>query len=254
MSTKTVYLITGANRGIGYGIAKTIAARPDTIVFAGARDPTVKSLKDLAAAHSNVHPVKFVAADKESNDAAIAEIQKTAGQLDVVIANAGIANHYGPIGTTPVAQYKEHWEVNTLGVIVLFQSAQDLLLSSPTGAPIFALISTAVGSIERFLNATVSPYGSSKAAANFIIKALDAENPKLVSLAIHPGWVATDMGNAGAPSVGMEAAPITVDDSVQGVLSRIDGATKEKSSGKFFNWKRSSAGNYWDIDAEEIPW
>ncbi|KAJ7626881.1 NAD(P)-binding protein, partial [Roridomyces roridus] len=203
MPAKTVYLITGANRGIGYVLAKTIAARPNTIVFAGARDPTAQSLTELAATHSNVHPVKVVAADKESNEAAVAEIQKTAGQLDVVIANAGISNHFGPVGTTPVSQFKEHWEVNTLGVIVLFQSAQDLLLASPTGAPVFALISTAVSSISQFFNATVSPYGSSKAAANFIVKALDAENPKLISLAIHPGWVATDMGNFGAKALGM---------------------------------------------------
>ncbi|KAJ7604567.1 hypothetical protein FB45DRAFT_1030659 [Roridomyces roridus] len=254
MSTKTVYLITGANRGIGYVLAKTIAARPNTIVFAGTRDPTAQSLKDLVATHPNVHPVKLVSADKESNDAAVAEIQKTAGQLDVVIANAGIANHYGPIGSTPVSQFKEHWEVNTLGVIVLFQAAQELLLASPTGAPIFALISSAAGSISNFRNVGAGAYGSSKAAANFIVKALDAENPKLISLAIHPGFVATDMGNHGATAVGMEKAPITVDDSVQGLLSRIDGATKEKSSGRFFPWKRSSTGKPWDIDLDEIPW
>ncbi|KAJ7626956.1 hypothetical protein FB45DRAFT_795196 [Roridomyces roridus] len=254
MSGKTVYLITGANRGIGYGLAKTIAARPNTIVFAGARDPTAQSLTDLAATHPNVHPVKLIAADKESNDAAIAEIQKTAGQLDVVIANAGIANHFGPVGTTPVSQFKDHWEVNTLGVIVLFQSAQELLLASPTGAPIFALISTGAASMGQFYNAAMSAYGSSKAAANFIVKALDAENPKLVSLAIHPGWVATDMGNGGAKAFGMEQAPVTVEDSINGVLSRIDGATKEKSSGKFFNFARSSAGNMWDIDTDEISW
>ncbi|KAJ7626905.1 hypothetical protein FB45DRAFT_749694 [Roridomyces roridus] len=250
----TWFAVAGANRGIGYGLAKAIAGRPNTVVFAAARDATAQSLTDLAASHPNVYPVKFVAGDKASNQAAIAEIQKSAGQLDVVIANAGISNYFGPVGTTPVSQFKDHWEVNTLGVIVLFQAAQDLLLASPTGTPIFALISTGAASIAQFYNAAMGAYGSSKAAANFIVKALDAENPKLVSLAIHPGWVATDMGNGGAKAFGMEQAPVTVEDSVNGVLSRIDGATKEKSSGKFFNFARSSAGNMWDIDTDEIPW
>jgi NAD(P)-dependent dehydrogenase (short-subunit alcohol dehydrogenase family) len=85
----TFLLVSGANRGIGYGLVATIAARPNTIIFAGARDPAAQSLKELAAKHSNVHPVKLTSGDKADNEAAIAEIQKTAGRLDVIIANAG---------------------------------------------------------------------------------------------------------------------------------------------------------------------
>ncbi|KAJ7133319.1 hypothetical protein C8R44DRAFT_730497 [Mycena epipterygia] len=88
MSPKIVYLISGANRGLGYGLAATLAARPDAIVFGGARDPAAQALKDLAAKHPNFHPVKLTSGDKADNEAAIAEIQKIAGQLDVIIANA----------------------------------------------------------------------------------------------------------------------------------------------------------------------
>jgi hypothetical protein len=51
--------VSGSNRvnGIGYALAATLAARPNTIVFAGARDPATQSLKDLAAKHSNVRPI-----------------------------------------------------------------------------------------------------------------------------------------------------------------------------------------------------
>ncbi|KAJ7612573.1 hypothetical protein FB45DRAFT_990379 [Roridomyces roridus] len=254
MSSKTVYLITGATRGIGLRLTETIAARPDTLVFAAARDPAAQSLKDLVASHPNVHPVKWVAADKESNDAVIAEIEKTAGQLDVVIANAGISNFHGKLVDTSISQFRDHWEVNTLGVVVLFQAAHKLLLASPTGTPIFALITTGLASTSNYFNGTVSAYGSSEAAANFIIKAIDAENPNIVAMAIHPGWVATDMGNGGARAFGMEQAPVAVGDSVKGILNRIDGATREKSSGKFFNYARSSGSNPWDIDADELAW
>ncbi|KAJ6506894.1 hypothetical protein C8R45DRAFT_1208850 [Mycena sanguinolenta] len=250
-SATTVYLISGANRGIGYGIAATLAVRPNTVVFAGARDPAAQSLKDLAAKHSNVHPVKLTSGDKADNEAAIAEIQKKAGQLDVIIANAAIAKEHGPLATAPVSLFTEHFEVNTVGGIVLFQAAHTLLLASPS--PIFAWISSAAGSISRYYP-TASAYGTSKAAANFLVKVLDAENPDLIAMAISPGWVATDMGNRGAASNGLPQAPVTVEDSVAGVLSRIDGATKEKSSGRFWNFKAVKDGMPWDIATEEVPW
>ncbi|KAJ6553733.1 hypothetical protein DFH09DRAFT_1495298 [Mycena vulgaris] len=228
MSNKTVYLISGANRGIGYALAASLAARPDTVVFAGSRDPAAQSLKDLAAKHPNVHPVKLTSADQADNEAAIAEIQKIAGQLDVIIANAG--------------------------TVVLFQAAHTLLLASPSKTPIFALISSVIGSMGRYTHLQATPYGSSKAAANFLVKAMDAENPALIALAINPGWVATDMGNEGANANGMAQAPVSVEDSVAGIMSRIDGATREKTGGRFWSYKATHGGMLWDIETDEIPW
>ncbi|KAJ7355865.1 hypothetical protein DFH08DRAFT_510185 [Mycena albidolilacea] len=253
MSEKTVYLVTGSNRGIGHTLAATIAGRPNTIVFAAARDPAAQSLKDLAAKHPNVHPIKLTSGDEADNVAAVAEIQKTAGQLDVVIANAGIAKHHGSLSTAPLSEFRDHWEVNTLGLIVLFQAIHKLLFASPTGAPKFAYITSGAGSIGGYANMSIAVYGSSKAAANYLVKALDAENPSLVTLAISPGWVSTDMGNAGAVAAGLPQAPVNVEDSVAGILSRIDAATK-KESGRFWNYKIETGGKPWDVASDEIPW
>ncbi|KAJ6555167.1 hypothetical protein DFH09DRAFT_1165689 [Mycena vulgaris] len=253
MSNKTVYLISGANRGIGYALAAALAARPETVVFAGARDPAARSLQDLAAKHPNVHPVKLTFADQADNEAAIAEVRKIAGQLDVIIANAH-PKYFGTFATTPISEFKDHWEVNTLGTVVLFQAAHTLLLASPTKAPIFALISTSGASMGRYFHIQATAYGSSKAAANFLVKAMDAENPALIALAIHPGWVATDMGNEGANANGMAQAPVSIEDSVSGILSRIDGATREKNGGRFWNYKATNVGIPGDIETEEVPW
>ncbi|KAJ7157985.1 aflatoxin biosynthesis ketoreductase-like protein nor-1 [Mycena crocata] len=244
--TKTVYLISGANRGIGHGLAAALAARPNTIVFAGAREPKAESLKDLSARHPNVYALKLTSGDQMDNEAAIAEIQRTAGHLDVIIANAGISTHYGPLATTPLPVLREHWEVNTLGPVVLFQAAHTLLLASPTGIPTFALISSAAGSIASFISLSAATYGSSKAGANFLIKALAAEHSSLIAFAIAPGWVATDMGNRSARANGLDGAPVSIDESVAGILARIDGATVEKSSGRFWSFRDSGSG--------EISW
>ncbi|KAF7341479.1 NAD(P)-binding protein [Mycena venus] len=253
MSSKTVYLISGANRGIGYKLASIIAARPDTIVFAGARDPTAQSLKDLSAKHPNVHAVKLTSADEADNAAAIAEIQRIAGHLDVIIANAGIAKYYGPLATTPLSELREHWEVNTLGLVVLFQAAHRLLLASPTNAPIFAFISSIAGSMGQHVPIQGSPYGSSKAASNFLIKSLHYENPTLIAMAIHPGFVVTEMGMDCAKAIGIPKPTHNMDEAMAGVMSRIDGATREASGGRFWNFK-VTRGNPWDVETEEVPW
>ncbi|KAJ6490026.1 hypothetical protein C8R45DRAFT_826601, partial [Mycena sanguinolenta] len=91
-------------------------------------------------------------------------------------------------------------------------------------------------------------------AANFLVKVLDAENPALIAMAIHPGWVATEMGNMGAVANGLPQAPVTVEDSVVGILTRIDGATKENSSGRFWNFKAIKDGMAWDLATEEVHW
>ena len=110
MSEPTVYLISGANRGIGLltsfmlplsvthsyspglTLVTELAKRRDTIVFAGAREPTsATELNKLASAHpGKIHIVPLVSADKVNNLAAVQTIRETAGKLDVVIANAGV--------------------------------------------------------------------------------------------------------------------------------------------------------------------
>ncbi|KAJ7804981.1 hypothetical protein B0H14DRAFT_3773246 [Mycena olivaceomarginata] len=253
MSGKTVYLISGSNRGIGYTLTASLAARPNMIVFAGAHDPAAQSLKDLVAKHPNVHPIKLISGDEADNTAAAAEIQKTAGYLDIVITNTGITKYCGALATTPLSEFTDHWQVNTFATIVLYQAVHKLLLASPTGAPKFTYISTIAASIGAFLNFSGSAYGSSKAAVNYLVKVLDAENPSLVTLAISPGWVATDMGNTGAVAHGLPQAPVSMEDSMARILARVDAMTKEMS-GRFWNYSSKTGGKPLEVGSDKIAW
>ncbi|KAE9989802.1 hypothetical protein EG327_002230 [Venturia inaequalis] len=240
--SQTVYLITGANRGIGNGLVQAYLSRPNTIVIATTRDPSSSSSKALATLptgkNSTIIVLKLDASVESDAKDAIDDLSSTYGitHIDTVIANAGIANYWGPTSTTPLRAFQDHFNVNTLGTIALFQATIPFLDKSDE--PRFVYISTTVGSIggvEKYPLQGVA-YGASKAASNYIMRKIHLEHPKLTAIPIHPGWVQTDMGNDGAVANGLEEAPVTLKDSVDGLMGKIDTATREETSGKFLSF------------------
>jgi len=108
-------------------------------------------------------------------------------KIDVVIANAGSSASYASVLDTPLEALRSDYETNTLGPIKLFKACHGFLIQS--SSPKFVLVSSALGSIHamgREAGPTVS-YGSSKAAANFIVKKIHCEHHSIVAFAIHPG-------------------------------------------------------------------
>ncbi|KII86615.1 hypothetical protein PLICRDRAFT_43249 [Plicaturopsis crispa FD-325 SS-3] len=247
-ANSVVYVVSGATRGIGFGLVKSLVQRENVVICAGARDPAVATnLHALAKQHpGKLHIVKLVSASKEDAEAAAALVQKVAGHIDVIIANAGIADTWVAANEVPIDEVERHFKVNAVGPLVLFQAFYPLLQSAPS-IPKFAVISTIAGSIEvgAAVPARLSAYGPSKAAVNFLTRKIHFENERLISFALHPGAVDTE----GAQIVGekvpeVAATPkITVEESVKGVLARIDEATREKTGGTFLNQ-----------DGETVPW
>jgi len=242
----TVYVVSGANRGIGFGLVEAFASRPNSVVFAGVRNLSkVERLKVLSSqVPGQVHIIELSSGGVEDNKAAAEVIERVAGHIDVVIANAGICNYFGTADNTPLAQMDEHFQINTVGPLVLFQATAALLKKS-ISAPKFVVISTSAGSIgfQDSFRAPVTAYGASKAAVNFITRKIHFENEHLISFPLSPGWVQTDQGNAGAKANGMEQAPMTLADSVKGIVKLVDEATRDTHGGKFFG-----------VEGEEIPW
>ncbi|KII87061.1 hypothetical protein PLICRDRAFT_42697 [Plicaturopsis crispa FD-325 SS-3] len=237
----TVYLVSGASRGIGLGFIRALATRPNTIIFAGARTPSSSpDLQALAAAHpGKVHIVELTAGDVEGNRLAAERIGEVAGRVDVVIANAGICKCYTPVHETPAEELREHFEVNVIGTITLFQALRPLLLASPH--PKFVAISTVGGSIEAgaAFPFPIAAYGASKAAENWLARKIHFENESFVSFAMHPGSVLTDMARYAYDIVpGTKERPtISVAESVTGMLGVVDNATREERGGTFVDWR-----------------
>ncbi|KAJ3051321.1 hypothetical protein HK097_007679 [Rhizophlyctis rosea] len=248
-TTSTAYFVSGGNRGLGFGIVSALAKRPNTTIFATARDPTkATDLQTLAKSNPNVHILKLESASVSDAKAAAEYIQKTTGGLDIVIANAGISDSYYNALETPVEVLESHFHVNVTGPLVLFQNLYPLLKARQTRK--FVVISTGLASIkstpELFAGAPVLGYGTSKAALNYVARIIHSEHHKegFIVFPLNPGWVDTDMGRLGAETLlgPGQRPPVTVEQSVEGQLRIIDGATAE-SSGRFLSF-----------DGEEWAW
>ncbi|KZT54366.1 NAD(P)-binding protein [Calocera cornea HHB12733] len=264
-TTPTVYLISGATRGIGLAIVTQLATRENTIVFAGARDPSAaKGLQALESKYrGKVHIVKLTSPNEVDNKAAVAKVKETAGRLDVVIANAGISNSYVPSVEVGLNAMRENFEINVLGPLVLFQASYPLLKSS-SDSPKFIVISTAVGSIQIGTTFPIPnlPYGTTKAAVNWLTVKLHYEYPglsasigssqgsnadthPLVSVPLHPGAVKTDMTQFAVELLpDLDNYPmITTEESATGVLKIVDAAKREEEGPKLMNY-----------DGTTLPW
>ncbi|KAI8808559.1 hypothetical protein BJ742DRAFT_709389 [Cladochytrium replicatum] len=230
-----VYLITGANRGIGFGLAEALLKRSNTTVIAAVRDPTkTASLSALKlASGSRLVIVKIDSSSETDAFTAVEELVSHKGitHIDVVIANAGISRVEVAVAEVTVKDMRDHWEVNTLGPLLLFQATWPLLQKSKEAHPKFIGISTGLASIGNtaLLGFPTTSYAASKVALNYIVRKIQVNYGAngLIAFPLNPGWVETDMGNEGARANGLEKAPVTLIDSVTGILDKIDNATTE---------------------------
>ncbi|KAI5211463.1 hypothetical protein AUEXF2481DRAFT_76477 [Aureobasidium subglaciale EXF-2481] len=194
-------------------------------------------LTSLPVGHdSYVMPIETDAPIPYHAEATVETVKNCHGydHVDVVIANSGISDCYASAAETPLEALRNHFEVNILGPLALLQSFIPLLLRASKSK--YVAMSTGVASLSD-MGATalmpVTTYVASKAAVNFIVRKIHFENGKVCSWVLSPGWVRIEMGNHGAESVGMEIAPVSLDQSVEAILEKIDNATRDETSGTF---------------------
>ncbi|KUI53058.1 Norsolorinic acid ketoreductase [Cytospora mali] len=249
-------LITGANRGLGRGFVEAYVAKPYHVVIAAIRDPehhTSKALAEISnkGEGSRLIIVKIDATAEADAAAAVEHLTAHEGihHLDVVIANAGIASIWPSVAELKAEDLLAHFKPNVLGIVFLYQATRQLLLKAAD--PKWVTIGSNAGCIELELDSLTAnqapfpnaAYGPTKSAAHWITKRINAEDEKLVSFVIHPGWAQTGIGNLGASQLGMDQAPVPVKNSVGAMVPLIEKATKEATSGRL-----------WDYTGEQLAW
>jgi len=226
------WFISGANRGIGLELTRQLVARGDRVT-AGVRSEEARDAlaARLAPQHARIETKVF---DTRDNDAILAAAKSIDAPIDVLVANAGA------IGPSPRSVLKmdfaaalDLFNINTLGPLRLAQAFLPLLRRAKN--PRIALMSSALGSM-----ATVDPstaiYSATKAALDKFAQCLAIELKPLgvTVLALHPGWVRTDMGGPNAP--------LSAPESVAGIIATIDGLGLENT------------GSFLDYRGETVAW
>ncbi len=228
-------LITGANRGIGLELASQCATRGDR-VFATCRTPKrANELKDLGIQYPGqvtILPMDVTNLEQISKSASLVSDQVQA--LDILINNAGINLGDESLSEVDPDDLIKTLHVNAVGPILVAQHFRDLLQKGER--PVIVNISSESGSLSKMTRFRGYGYYGSKAAENMFNRALafDPETNGITVIAMHPGWVRTDMGGPNAH--------LSTTESARGILKVIDGLLPE-DNGKFYTW-----------DGNEHPW
>lgn len=218
------YLVTGSNRGIGYEYCRQLQARGDRVI-AVCRSASAE-LKQLG--------VRIEEGIDITSDTSVAALGDRLGntQIDVLINNAGILKRV-TLQDLDFESIREQFEVNALGPLRVTHALLPLL---KTGSKI-VLMTSRMGSIGDNTSGSSYGYRMSKVALSMAGKSLAHDlKPRGIAVAIlHPGLVQTRMTN-------FTSGGITPEESVKGLLARIDELTLENT------------GTFWHSNGEVLPW
>lgn len=226
-------LITGANRGLGLEFTKQYGA-DGWRVYACCRNPgdasELAALAEASSGRVSVHALDV--ADHSAVDALAKELGSES--LDVLLNNAGAFGDRAGFGDSDYETWTRMFQVNSLGPMKMAEAFVSHLERGER--KVIASVTSKMGSIGDNTSGSYYIYRSTKAALNMITKsiALDLRGRGISAVVLHPGWVKTDMGGAGAP--------LTPPESVSGMRKVLEGLSLE-TSGTFFNY-----------DGATIPW
>ena len=229
--------ITGCNRGIGLEFVKQFLSLPNPpeCIFATCRSlEQASELKSLSERSKNLHVMEMDLNDHESFCQVVSEVdRKLEGRgLDLLLNNAGITDG-STLDEVTAERMISVYKTNTVAPLMLTKAFLPLLRRASSqknsAKTLIVNISSAVGSIADNASSKMYPQRASKAALNMITKSLsiDLSSDGIMAVALHPGWVKTDMGG--------QNAPLTVKESVEGLLAVI-GSLDESKNGGFFEF------------------
>ena len=240
-------LVTGANRGIGLEFVRQLLARGDHVVATCRHPGKASALNALAGDHpARLHVLPLDVADAKSRASLVHDLPLVLGddgRIDLLLNNAGVLHSGERFGHVEQATLDDSLRTNAIGPFLLAQALAPLLRDGTVAVDdaaspctIIANISSQLGSITHTARFGTPSYAISKAAQNMasalLANALAGRG--VVVLALHPGWVQTEMGGA--------QAQVTPVDAVAGLLRVIAAATPSQS-GSFLDWR-----------GEPLPW
>ena len=198
----SIALVTGANRGLGLAFAKTLLEMGAAKVYAAARNPEAVTLKGVV-------PLKL----DVTSDEDVATVTRAAGNVNLLVNNAGIARPGGFLADGAIEAAREQFEVNFVGPLRMARAFAPVLAKNGGGAIINVL------SVASWMNGPgLATYGASKSAAWALTNGLRIElvqqGTQVVGL--HAGFIDTDLArNIDAPKSSPEEIVRTTLDALE---------------------------------------
>jgi NAD(P)-dependent dehydrogenase (short-subunit alcohol dehydrogenase family) len=228
-------LITGANRGIGLALVREYLDA-GWRVFATCRAPDrADDLRALCDAYDDrLSIVALDVVDEASIQRAGDVIREETDTLDALINNAGVFPKGERPGALDADEMLYAFHVNAIGPVMVGQEMLDPLRAAEN--PRVVNVTSQLGSLARKRSGGDYSYTASKAALNMLTKALayDLRREGIIVVAIHPGWVQTDMGGVGAT--------LAPEESARRIREIVDGLTPD------------DAARYLQVNGDDLPW
>jgi NAD(P)-dependent dehydrogenase (short-subunit alcohol dehydrogenase family) len=227
-------VVTGANRGLGLGMAGAFARRGDE-VWATARKPGDAAELQALAKGTGAGKVRVLELDVRDD----AQVRAFAAALrdapvDVLVNNAGVSGNWSTsLQTFDAEEALRCFDINALGAIRVTRA---LVANLRAARGKVVNMTSRMGSIGDNGSGRSYAYRMSKAALNMATRNIAHEVKGFggIGVALHPGWVKTEMGG--------DSAPEEIADAVARLVSSIDRFTIEHS------------GRFWHANGEELPW
>src|SRR5260221_5304617 len=222
-------LITGAARGLGLDFTKRYAAKGWKVLACARKPDGLKGIK------GDVHHHPLEVTDYKAVTALAKALNGEA--IDVLICNAGIGGDREQsgqvLGAFDADQMRRVFEINTLAPLMMAEAFVEHVARSQQKKLI--AITSILGSVANN-NGGRYAYRASKTALNMEWSCLakDLAGKGVICVALHPGWVRTDMGGP--------TATLTIEQSVPSMVKVIEGL------------KPSDNGRYVSYDGSELPW
>ena len=210
-------------------------ARGDRVIASCRQPAKASDLAALAAkSPAQLHVLAADIADADSVAMLARETSKLFDGLDLLINNAGVLISGEKLGTVNAESLHSSLATNAIGPFLLTQALAPLLAKGERA--IVANISSELGSIAGTTHFNTPSYAISKAAQNMasVLLAHGLADKHVRVIALHPGWVQTNMGG--------QRAPITPSASVSGLLEVID------------HLGPGETGRYLDFQGKPLSW
>ncbi len=226
-------LVTGVNRGLGLEFIRQYSDAGWEVIGTCRDLGQAMEASALADSHNNVELYPLEVTSVESVNALVDSLAGRA--IDVLLLNAGVMSPASKVmGALEQQDFLHCLNVNTVMPALMMQAFRDHVKRSDL--KLMVGMSSTLGSIEGNSEGGLYSYRASKAALNAVVKSAshDLRDDGITVIALHPGWVKTDMGGPDAS--------ITVGESITGMRNVIATATPA-DSGRFVSY-----------DGESLPW